>query len=179
MIMKTKRFLIPALLLAAGVAARAADTNMLTLAVFDFDARQMSMPDVGSNVALILNAALSADPNLITVERAELGKVLGEHELTLSGNVSGDTAAKVGQLTGAKVLVTGRVFMVDNETIIVAKIIGTETAGFTARWSARQREIPSARCPKNSPNKSATSFRRRVTHWWPRSYRARNASIAS
>jgi hypothetical protein len=69
---------------------------------------------------------LSADPNIVTVERAELGKVLGEHELSLSGTVSADTAARVGQLTGAKVFVTGRLFTVDDETTIVAKIIGTE-----------------------------------------------------
>ena len=55
-------------------------------------------------------------------------KVLGEQELGLSGTVSPDSAAKVGQLTGAKVLVTGRVFKADEQTIIVAKIIGTETS---------------------------------------------------
>ena len=42
-------------------------------------------------------------------------KVLGEQELGLSGTVSPDTAAKVGHLTGAKVLVTGRVFKADKE----------------------------------------------------------------
>ena len=46
----------------------------------------------------------------------------------LSGTVSPDTAAKVGHLTGAKVLVTGRVFKADKELVIVAKIIGTETS---------------------------------------------------
>jgi hypothetical protein len=62
------------------------------------------------------------------VERAELEKVLGEQELGLSGTVSPDTAAKVGHLTGAKVLVTGRVFKTDKDLILVAKIIGTETS---------------------------------------------------
>jgi hypothetical protein len=57
-----------------------------------------------------------------------LEKVLGEQELGLSGTVSADTAAKVGNLTGAKVLITGRVFKVDKETMIVAKVIGTETS---------------------------------------------------
>jgi len=42
--------------------------------------------------------------------------------------VSADTAAKVGHLTGAKIIVTGRVFKADKETIAVAKIIGTETS---------------------------------------------------
>src|SRR5204863_836257 len=35
---------------------------------------------------------------------------------------------RIGHLTGAKVLVTGRVFKADKETILVAKIIGTETS---------------------------------------------------
>ena len=62
------------------------------------------------------------------MERAELEKVLSEHELGLSGNVSTESAAKVGHLTGAKVLVTGRVFKADKELVMVAKIIGTETS---------------------------------------------------
>src|SRR5579859_3997657 len=53
---------------------------------------------------------------------------LGARELGLSGTVNPDTAAKVGNLTGAKVLVTGRVFEADNQLFIVAKIIGTETS---------------------------------------------------
>ena len=72
--------------------------------------------------------SLSAEPQIITVERAELEKVLGEQELGLSGTVNPDSAAKIGQLTGAKVLVTGRVFKADDQTVIVAKIIGTETS---------------------------------------------------
>jgi len=62
------------------------------------------------------------------VERAELEKVLGEHELNLSGTVSGETAVRVGNLTGAKVLVTGRVIKAENSLVVAAKIIGTETS---------------------------------------------------
>lgn len=108
-----------------GVAARAAEHQVLTVAVFDFESRDAR--EAGSQVATLINAQLSAEPELITVERAELAKVLGEQELGLSGTVSQDTAAKVGRLTGAKVLVTGRVFKADKETVVVAKIIGTET----------------------------------------------------
>src|SRR5439155_3252956 len=80
------------------------------------------------NVATLIGAQLSADPHIITVERAELEKIIGEQELGLSGTVSPETAAKVGHLTGAKVLVTGRVFRADKELLMVAKIIGTETS---------------------------------------------------
>ena len=118
--------LLTALLLAAGKIAMADD--VLTVAVFDFDSKDEGGRDLGPKVATLVNANLSAQPDLITVERAELDKALGEQELGLSGTVSSDTAAKVGQLTGAKVLVTGRVFKAEEQTIIVAKVIGTETS---------------------------------------------------
>ena len=125
-----KKHILPilscALLLATSL-ARAGDT-VLTVAVFDFESKDEAVRDLGPKVATLLNANLSAEPRIITVERAELEKVLGEQELGLSGTVSPDTAAKVGHLTGAKVLVTGRVFKADKELVIVAKIIGTETS---------------------------------------------------
>ena len=122
-----------ALLLTIGSLAPAAHSAPVsqppfTVAIFDFESRDEAVRDLGPKVASLLNASLSAEPQIITVERAELEKVLGEQELGLSGTVSPDTAAKVGHLTGAKVLVTGRVFKADKELVIVAKIIGTETS---------------------------------------------------
>lgn len=114
-----------ALLLAGKVLA--AD-EVLTVAVFDFDSKDDGVQGMGPKIATLVSANLSAEPNLILVERAELEKALGEQELGLSGTVSSDTAAKVGHLTGAKVLVTGRVFQADNNLVLVAKIIGTETS---------------------------------------------------
>lgn len=102
--------------------------EVLSVAVFDFESKDEAVKDLGPKVAALINADLSADPRIITVERAELEKALGEQELGLSGTVQPETAAKVGHLTGAKVLVTGRVFKVDQETIMVSKIIGTETS---------------------------------------------------
>jgi hypothetical protein len=126
--MKTllKSVLMAALVLTAGKTI-AADT-VFTVAVFDFESKDETVRDLGPKVASLVNANLSAEPNLITVERAELEKALGEQELGLSGTVTPDSAAKVGNLTGAKVLVTGRVFKTDTELFIVAKIIGTETS---------------------------------------------------
>ena len=123
--MKTRIPFILALLLAAGAIARAVPQNILTVAVFDFESKDEAVRGLGPQVATLVNANLSAEPQIITVERAELEKVLSEQELGLSGTVSPDSAAKIGQLTGAKVLVTGRVFKADDQTIIVAKVIGT------------------------------------------------------
>jgi hypothetical protein len=116
------------MLLFASVAAdvSSAAPSPLTVAIFDFEARDAK--DLGKDVSALLNATLSTEVNLITVERAELAKVLGEQELSLSGTVSAETAAKVGHLTGARILVTGRVFKLGDENVIVAKIISAETS---------------------------------------------------
>jgi hypothetical protein len=126
--MKTdlKLILLAALILTAGK-IMAAD-EILTVAVFDFESKDEAVRGLGPKVAMLVNASLSAQPQIITVEREELEKALGEQELGLSGTVNTESAAKVGHLTGAKVLVTGRVFQVENNLVIVAKIIGTETS---------------------------------------------------
>jgi hypothetical protein len=125
--MKHKLTLALASLLLDGGIARALAGDVLTVAVFDFESKDEAVRDLGPKVSSILTAVLSSDSRFITVERGELGKVLGEQELGLSGTVSPESAAKVGNLTGAKVLVTGRVMKIDNDLTFVAKIIGTET----------------------------------------------------
>jgi hypothetical protein len=120
--------LIPIVCLALICGKTIAAEQIFTIAVFDFESRDENVRDLGPKIATLINANLSTEPDLITVERAELEKVLSEQELGLSGTVTPDSAAKVGQLTGAKVLVTGRVFKTDSQLIAVAKIIGTETS---------------------------------------------------
>ena len=132
--MKTRIPFILALLLAAGTTVRAATNDVLTVAVFDFESKDEAVRDLGPKVATLVNANLSAEPQIITVERAELEKVLGEQELGLSGTVYPDTAAKVGQLTGAKVLVTGRVFKADDRPSSWPRSSAPRPAGFMAKW---------------------------------------------
>ena len=129
--MKTisKLILTPTLILfTAMTVACAESTNILTVAVFDFESQGEDTRELGKQISTLVSANLSAEPNIITVERAELEKALGEQELGLSGTVTSDSAAKVANLTGAKVLVTGRVFDANDQRIIVAKVIGTETS---------------------------------------------------
>jgi hypothetical protein len=123
--MKMRFTLFCAAVLALTVSVRAAD--VLTVAVFDFESKDEAVRDLGPKVATLINVQLSADPRLVTVERSDLEKALGEMELGLSGTIDPETAAKIGHLIGAKVLITGRVFTVGRETMIVSKIIGTET----------------------------------------------------
>jgi molybdopterin-binding protein len=126
--MKYRIYLLVACLLFGAGSVSFAEREVLTVAIFDFESKDAGAGDLGQKVATLLSANLSAEPQVITVERAELAKILGEQELGLSGTVSPETAAKVGKLTGAKVIVTGRVFRADKELLFVAKVIGTETS---------------------------------------------------
>ena len=96
-------------------------------AVLDFQSTEESLKDFSPKVNALLSAYLSTKPELALVERSELDKALSEQELGITGTVDANTAAQIGYLTGAKVLVTGRIFSVDNQVFLVAKIIGTET----------------------------------------------------
>ncbi len=99
-----------------------------TVAVIPFEASGEELKDLGPQVTLLINTYLSGNNKLLLVERAELDKALSELELGISGLVSPDKAAQIGQLTGAKILVTGRIFPVQNELFLVAKMIGIETS---------------------------------------------------
>ena len=62
------------------------------------------------------------------VERAQLSTALSEEAFGISGLINSAAAAKIGQLTGAKVLVSGQVVKIsDARLVFVANIVGTET----------------------------------------------------
>ena len=128
-----KTTLIVRLLFALGLATTALAqtpveaTAPLPMAVFDFQATDRALEKKGGEVAVLLNARLSVFPEVFLVERQEIEKILGEQEAGIAGVVSAETAAKVGALVGAKVLVTGRVFESGGKVYVVAKIMSTET----------------------------------------------------
>jgi hypothetical protein len=115
------------------------DAIPLNAAVFDFTEGSDKVKGLGESVGKLLNAELSTQPGMFLVERAELEKILSEQEITLSGAAAPGSAVKVGQLTGAQVLVTGRVFDVGKDTYLVAKLISAETSrvyGATSKYRA-------------------------------------------
>lgn len=113
----------------AAEASESARADGYTVAVlpFSYSTKDKAFEDMGSEVQQLLTAYLTAAPSVMLVERAEVDKALSEVELGKSGMVDPESAAKVGQLTGAQILVTGRIFPVKNDIILVAKIIGIET----------------------------------------------------
>jgi len=98
------------------------------IAILPFRERGKEVENMGGQVADLVFAKLVVDPGLFLVEREDLDKVLTEAELNLSGIVNPKEAIAIGQLTGARLIVTGSVFQVENKVYCVAKIIGTETS---------------------------------------------------
>lgn len=82
---------------------------------------------LANNITALLDVNLSSNPRFVVVDRTELNKVLDEQALGQSGNITPETAAKIGQLTGAQVLVTGREFNEGdkNTVVLIANVIST------------------------------------------------------
>lgn len=97
-------------------------------AILPFEERGSAVKDLGQKAADILFAKLSAQSELMLVERRDIETILQEAEINLSGMVNPSEATKVGQLIGAKIIITGSVFEVTQKLYLVAKIIGTETS---------------------------------------------------
>jgi len=133
----------PVLAQAQTTTTDASDENIkaYTVAVLPFEASGEELKELGPQISAMINTHLSQLSDLILVERAQLDQALGELELGISGTVSPETATEIGYLTGAKILITGQVFAVQNELHLVAKIIGTETSrvfGETVKMSLEE-----------------------------------------
>ncbi len=129
--------LAAALVLPTAAIAQEANTQPLSVAVLNFADGSNGLDGVGTSVSVLLQVQLTVHSEALLVERAELNEVLAEQELTLSDAVTPTQAAKVAQLTGAEVLISGRVFAVQDRIHLVAKVISASTSrvfGATAAY---------------------------------------------
>lgn len=98
------------------------------VAMFPFEERGIAVKDFGTKIVDLLYARLAVKPEIYLVDRADIKKILSELELNISGVVKASEANKIGQLSGAKLLISGSVFTIDKQTYVVARIVGTETS---------------------------------------------------
>ena len=108
-------------------AATPAAAAPLATAFFDIEIADPAGRESAAQASALLGAYLGAQDSLMLVERQQLAAVLGEQSLDTSGLVNPATAARVGQLTGAKVLLVSRAFFEGKNLVVVTKVIGTET----------------------------------------------------
>ncbi len=151
-------------------AVKGQETGLIKELMSRVKSRSQDKPDtLGEEFALLLTQELSETHGIALVERTELDKVLSEMELGASGVVDPSTAAKIGHITGAKVIVTGRMFQVQSKMVIVAKVIGVETS----RVFAHTVSIPRRGSVQEAANLLALRIAEKLTAkgstWWPRS----------
>ncbi|WP_057830804.1 CsgG/HfaB family protein [Colwellia sp. TT2012] len=104
------------------------DYAVYPTAIFNFVEKGRNLNDMGEKISNVIFASLVVDPNITLVDREELDKLIDEATLNLSGMVNSQQANQIGQLTGAKIIVTGTIFEIEDNLMIVTKIIGTETS---------------------------------------------------
>lgn len=79
------------------------------VAVFNFEDQAGYGHQIGSGLADMLITALVESDKFVVIERSELDQILQEQGLGMSGAVTPQSAAKVGQLLGVELMVTGSV----------------------------------------------------------------------
>lgn len=109
-------------------AAGQAREQPIATAILSFQERGSGARGAGGTVVDMLFASLAGQPGIFLVDRENMNQLLAEQELNLSGMVGTADAIAIGQLVGARILVTGSVMEVDRSFYLVARIIGTETS---------------------------------------------------
>lgn len=79
------------------------------IAVSNFEYRASGNPDIGSGMADMLTNALFNTNRFIVLERQALNEVTAEQDLANSGRFKKETAAPIGQLEGAQLLIRGAI----------------------------------------------------------------------
>jgi TolB-like protein len=102
------------------------------LAIIDFDniSGIAKYDGLGKAMSSMLISDIEANVSpkrLQLVERAQIQKVLKEQNFQASGNVDKNTAVQAGKLLGVNYLLIGDVYILNDELIINARLINTET----------------------------------------------------
>ncbi len=110
--------------------AKKAPPVIPTIAIMPFECRLTgsSSEKLGASVADLLTSQMSETGEFDLADRGEINKIMGELKLNASGLVTKENQVKIGQLIGAKIIITGSVFKSGEKNYVMAKIIGVETS---------------------------------------------------
>ncbi|MBS1368490.1 MAG: hypothetical protein HPZ91_00915 [Lentisphaeria bacterium] len=109
-----------------------------TIAVLPFSSRgaRIQNEEMGKSIADLVTVTMMGKGEFDLVDRSELDKTLTELHLSSTGLVDTETRLNLGRLVGARVLITGSVFVSGDKNYIIAKVIGTETGRVLAAASS-------------------------------------------
>lgn len=112
-----KKLLLILSTLAVAFGAVAKDRSVVAVLDFTNDTQAAWWKsDVGRELGGMLANELVSTGAFKVVERQKLDSVLGEQDLGASGRVSKSSAAKMGKITGAQFLITGKVAAYEENT---------------------------------------------------------------
>jgi TolB-like protein len=118
-----------------------AEYKKTKVAVIDFQLHGAGYEtaDMGKIVAEWLITALVRDGRFEVIERRLLEKILTEQQLGLSGILDESSASKLGQMLGAKVVISGSVMSLQGQIEVNARIIDVQTGSVIAAENVKSR----------------------------------------
>jgi TolB-like protein len=115
--------------LASGLAEDIRASGKKTIAVVDFTDLQGNPTELGRYLAEELSVAMArTHKGFEVIDRAHLKALLTEHKLAASGLIDPATAKKLGQISGADVLLTGSMTPFSESVRVAVKALATDTA---------------------------------------------------
>lgn len=109
--MKKYLFLVLVLIVTIAIQSNAQDLSSLKkrIAVVSFQDRSGYGHNIGKGISDMLITSLVESDKFLVIERSELDELLKEQGLGMSGAVTQQSAAKVGQLLGVEMIITGSI----------------------------------------------------------------------
>lgn len=136
--MKRAVWLLAAAWVLAGAMAWAQEKpkdEKFVVAVLNFETTSKEIGPYGEAIPDLLTVFLTGDNNLQLVERAKVKHIFEELALGATGVVDDAAKAKIGHMTGAKFIITGRAMIVGKQLYVTAKIMNTETSKVGAKMA--------------------------------------------
>jgi TolB-like protein len=126
LVLSTLTFAYMAPASAAPKASAVKSDSQPTIAVLDLSATPQE-EEMAVTAADALNAELISTKSYTVVERRKIAQVIKEQALGQAGVISEESAAKVGALVGAKLLVTGRLSRIGDLYRLDARVLDSES----------------------------------------------------
>ncbi len=111
-----------------------------TIAVFPFETHGFSDSAYGTYAADKMSAAISAAGKLKLVDRDNLGSLMKEKELSMSGIIEQDEAARIGTLLSIDSILIGRIYRTDDGTDIMVKLVDSKSGEVLTLVSAKYKD---------------------------------------
>ena len=99
------------------------------IAIFPFNTdERLSKQRVGFAISEMMSHKFISSDIFIVAERTELGRLITEQKLQVSGAVENETAVKLGKILAAKIILIGNVQKVAGKYQINARLVNVETS---------------------------------------------------